>query len=74
MTVKPITVENTMQKAKPIQRALLSVSDKTGIIDFASALVDLGGELLSTGGTAKLLGENGIYVRDGSEHKWQGWL
>jgi phosphoribosylaminoimidazolecarboxamide formyltransferase/IMP cyclohydrolase len=71
MTVKPITVENTMQKAKPIQRALLSVSDKTGIIDFASALVDLGVELLSTGGTAKLLRENGISVRDVSEHTGQ---
>lgn len=60
-----------MQKAKPIQRALLSVSDKTGIIDFASALVDLGVELLSTGGTAKLLRENGISVKDVSEHTGQ---
>jgi len=68
---KPITVENTMQKAKPIQRALLSVSDKTGIIDFASALADQGVELLSTGGTAKLLRENGIAVKDVSEHTGQ---
>jgi len=60
-----------MQKAKPIQRALLSVSDKTGIIDFASTLVDQGVELLSTGGTAKLLRENGISVKDVSEHTGQ---
>jgi phosphoribosylaminoimidazolecarboxamide formyltransferase/IMP cyclohydrolase len=43
-----------------IQRALISVSDKTGIKDFAKNLQDLGIEILSTGGTAKLLSENGI--------------
>jgi phosphoribosylaminoimidazolecarboxamide formyltransferase / IMP cyclohydrolase len=37
-----------------IQRALLSVSDKSGLIDFARALADAGVELLSTGGTARL--------------------
>ena len=71
LALKPITLENIMQKAKPIQRALLSVSDKTGIIDFASALADQGVELLSTGGTAKLLRENGIPVKDVSEHTGQ---
>lgn len=71
LALKPITLENIMQKAKPIQRALLSVSDKTGIIDFASALADQGIELLSTGGTAKLLRENGIPVKDVSEHTGQ---
>ncbi len=48
--------------APPIRRALLSVSDKTGVVDFARALHDLGVELLSTGGTAKLLMEHGIPV------------
>ncbi len=65
------TVENEMQKAKPIQRALLSVSDKTGIVEFATALSNQGIELLSTGGTAKLLRENGIAVKDVSEHTGQ---
>ncbi len=48
--------------APTIRRALLSVSDKTGIVDFARALHDLGIELLSTGGTAKLLNDSGIPV------------
>ena len=46
----------------PIRRALLSVSDKTGVVDFARALHEQGVELLSTGGTAKLLNDNGIPV------------
>jgi phosphoribosylaminoimidazolecarboxamide formyltransferase/IMP cyclohydrolase len=46
-----------------ITRALLSVSDKTGIVDFARGLVDLGIELVSTGGTASALAEAGIPVR-----------
>ena len=46
----------------PIRRALLSVSDKTGIVDFARALAEQGVELLSTGGTAKLLADNGLLV------------
>ena len=50
-----------------VRRALLSVSDKTGLIGFATALADLGIELLSTGGTAKALGEAGLPVRDVSE-------
>ena len=45
-----------------IQRALLSVSDKTGLIDFARALADRGVELISTGGTAKALATAGIPV------------
>src|SRR6476659_6665877 len=48
-------------------RALLSVSDKTGLIDFARGLHSLGWELLSTGGTAKALREANIEVRDVSE-------
>jgi phosphoribosylaminoimidazolecarboxamide formyltransferase/IMP cyclohydrolase len=46
-----------------IRRALLSVSDKTGIVDFARGLADLGVELVSTGGTARELDEAGIRVR-----------
>jgi len=51
-----------------IRRALLSVSDKTGIVDFARALQELGVELLSTGGTAKAIREAGIAVTEVSEH------
>jgi len=51
-----------------IQRALLSVSDKTGVEDFARALAVRGIELLSTGGTAKLLRDAGIAVRDVSDY------
>ena len=50
-----------------IQRAILSVTDKTGLIDFARKLSALGIELISTGGTAKLLRDSGIAVRDISE-------
>ncbi len=50
-----------------IQRALISVSDKTGLIPFAQFLVAQGVELLSTGGTAKLLQQNNIPVRDVSD-------
>ena len=52
----------TLTSAAPIRRALLSVSDKTGVVDFARALHDLGVELLSTGGTARLLADSGIPV------------
>ena len=44
----------------PIRRALISVSDKTGLIEFASGLVELGIELISTGGTAKALVASGL--------------
>lgn len=50
-----------------IQRALLSVTDKTGLADFARGLASLGVELISTGGTARLLREAGLAVRDVSE-------
>ena len=52
----------------PIQYALLSVSDKTGIENFASQLIAQGFSLLSTGGTAKLLREANIEVRDVSDY------
>jgi phosphoribosylaminoimidazolecarboxamide formyltransferase/IMP cyclohydrolase len=51
----------------PIRRALLSVSDKTGIVDLATALAEKGVELVSTGGTAKALRDAGLPVRDISE-------
>src|SRR5580658_4281976 len=47
-----------------ISRALLSVSDKTGLIEFARLLAGFGIELVSTGGTAKALDEAGLKVRD----------
>ncbi|MCS6771982.1 MAG: bifunctional phosphoribosylaminoimidazolecarboxamide formyltransferase/IMP cyclohydrolase [Kiritimatiellae bacterium] len=50
-----------------IQRALISVSDKSGILDFAAGLAEFGIELLSTGGTARLLQSAGLPVRDVSE-------
>ena len=52
----------------PITRALLSVSDKTGLLDFAKGLAELGVEILSTGGTAKFLTEGGVKVTDVSDH------
>lgn len=52
----------------PVRRALISVSDKTGIVDFARGLSERGVELLSTGGTFRLLQENGIAVTEVSEH------
>jgi phosphoribosylaminoimidazolecarboxamide formyltransferase/IMP cyclohydrolase len=52
---------------KPIKRALLSVSDKTGLVEFARALGGFGVEILSTGGTAKALRDAGVEVRDVSD-------
>jgi phosphoribosylaminoimidazolecarboxamide formyltransferase / IMP cyclohydrolase len=50
-----------------IQRAILSVTDKTGLVEFARKLVAMGVELISTGGTAKLLRDSSIAVKDISE-------
>jgi len=50
-----------------IQRVLVSVTDKTDIVEFARALSELGAELVSTGGTARLIREAGVPVRDVSE-------
>ena len=52
---------------KPIRRALISVSDKEGLVEFATALRDFGVEILSTGGTAKALRDAGVEVRDVSD-------
>ena len=57
-----------MQQLRPIRRALLSVSDKTGVVEFAKALSHRGVELLSTGGTAKLLAEQGLKVTEVSDY------
>lgn len=56
-----------MSSSRKIQRAILSVTDKTGLVDFARRLAALGIELISTGGTAKLLRDSGIPVKDISE-------
>ena len=55
----------------PIERALISVHDKTGIAEFARALAQAGVEVVSTGGTAKLLRESGVKVREVAE--LTGW-
>ena len=55
MSLKPVLGES-----RPVRRALLSVSDKTGLIDLAQALASQGAELVSTGGTAKALRDAGL--------------
>src|ERR1043166_722162 len=56
-----------MSELKKIRRALISVSDKTGLAEFAKTLAEFGVELISTGGTAKFLRDNGFAVTDVSE-------
>jgi phosphoribosylaminoimidazolecarboxamide formyltransferase/IMP cyclohydrolase len=53
--------------SQKIRRAILSVTDKTGLTDFARKLAGMGVELISTGGTAKMLRDSGISVKDISE-------
>ncbi len=57
----------TSTDLKPIRRALLSVTDKSGLVDFARTLSQYGVELVSTGGTARTLREAGLDVRDISD-------
>ena len=57
-----------MNNARPIRRALISVSDKTGILEFAQALAERDVELLSTGGTARLLADHGLTVTEVSDY------
>ncbi|ATF09602.1 bifunctional phosphoribosylaminoimidazolecarboxamide formyltransferase/IMP cyclohydrolase [Candidatus Enterovibrio altilux] len=57
-----------MENARSIRRALISVSDKTGIVEFAKALVEQGVDLLSTGGTARFLTEQGLPVTEISDY------
>ncbi|HEY3759926.1 MAG TPA: bifunctional phosphoribosylaminoimidazolecarboxamide formyltransferase/IMP cyclohydrolase [Solirubrobacteraceae bacterium] len=56
-------IEHTVPGAVRVRRALLSVSEKAGIVDFARSLVELGVELVSTGGTARELASAGLPVR-----------
>ena len=51
-----------------IKQALLSVSDKTGVLEFARELNAMGVKLLSTGGTAKLLADNGLPVTEVADY------
>src|SRR5467141_5264072 len=55
------------ERLRRVRRALLSVSDKSGLVEFARALADQSIELISTGGTRKALAEAGLGVRDISE-------
>jgi phosphoribosylaminoimidazolecarboxamide formyltransferase/IMP cyclohydrolase len=61
-------VEGTQADLWKVKRALLSVSDKTGLLELATFLVEQGVELLSTGGTAKVIREAGLPVKDVSEY------
>src|ERR1700744_5026251 len=56
-----------MSDLKIVRRALLSVTDKTGLVEFAKTLNELGVELVSTGGTAKALRDAGLPVKDVSD-------
>lgn len=56
------------QQIQPVKRALISVSDKTGIVEFAQSLQALGVEILSTGGTYRLLKDNNVAVTEVSEY------
>jgi phosphoribosylaminoimidazolecarboxamide formyltransferase/IMP cyclohydrolase len=58
----------TVPDIVPIRRALISVTDKSGLAAFAQALADRGVELLSTGGSARALREAGVPVKDVAEH------
>jgi phosphoribosylaminoimidazolecarboxamide formyltransferase/IMP cyclohydrolase len=58
---------DNMTELRRVTRALLSVSDKSGLVEFARALASHGIELISTGGTAKALADAGLNVRDVSE-------
>src|SRR6185437_3911609 len=74
VVVPAVTLSLNLQSPCPrgrtvpkIQRAILSVTDKSGIIDFAKKLAGMNVELFSTGGTAKLLRDSGVAVKDISE-------
>jgi phosphoribosylaminoimidazolecarboxamide formyltransferase/IMP cyclohydrolase len=53
---------------KKIERAIISVTDKTGVVDFARALSGFGAQILSTGGTARAMRDGGVSVTDISEY------
>ena len=60
-------MSESLTSAKPIRRALLSVTDKTGLVDFAQVLASFDVELISTGGTARALRQAGLAVKDISD-------
>ena len=64
---RPLIPESLAMTAIPIRRALLSVSDKSGIVELARALAEQGVELVSTGGTARAIRDAGLAVRDISD-------
>ena len=53
---------------KKIEKAIISVTDKTGVVDFAGALAGFGIQILSTGGTARVLRDGGVSVTDIAEY------
>src|SRR5215210_1009153 len=63
MSIEPRGTELTAPGDVRIRRALLSVSDKRGLVDFARGMADLGVEIVSTGGTANELADEGIGTR-----------
>jgi phosphoribosylaminoimidazolecarboxamide formyltransferase/IMP cyclohydrolase len=67
-TSPPKASAMTQRTRQPVKRALLSVSDKTGIVEFGRALSGLGVQILSTGGTARALAEAGVPVTEVSEY------
>jgi phosphoribosylaminoimidazolecarboxamide formyltransferase/IMP cyclohydrolase len=66
-SIQPVAAYAPDANGNQVARALLSVSDKTGIIEFARGLVELGIEIISTGGTARELSSSGIPVRSVTE-------
>lgn len=60
--------ENTVSQSAPIRRALISVSDKSGLLEFAKRLVALGVEIYSTGGTRKFLIDGGIAAQEVAQY------
>src|SRR3954451_21671756 len=63
-TASPSAAAADLPDLRPIRRALLSVTDKTGLVDFARVLASFGVDLVSTGGTSRALREAGLPVRD----------
>ncbi len=68
MIATPARKDAPMTAPVKIKRALMSVSDKTSLVEFATALCAHGVEILSTGGTSKVLKDAGLKVKDVSEH------
>ncbi len=64
---RPAPLSTDAASTVPVSRALLSVSDKTGIVEFARGLAELGVEIISTGGTAEELSQAGLSVRQVSD-------